>query len=344
MVDSISNMAEHHVEIRSCGICGSMEKVELFVVQRQLHQYQNQITYKVVKCQDCGSVFLTPRPTSKLFALIYPDTYYAYQDHPQGWRSQFKGWVRRAGGGTRTPGFFGGLEHQLARRLSALFMTALPAAVGQQKILDIGCGSGEFLSQAKLLGWQTWGVEPSVSGARKAQQQGHQVFCGTLQQAHFPPKFFDFICLSHLIEHMDDPLLELRRCHEILRDDGKLQVVTPNFECFDRHTFGPYWKNLCIPQHLWFFSPTTMKNLLRRADFNMESFRLSLIPWKKDDLALFSCKFVLKERRLAGIELGRALLPMLFRTVLIKPWLYLVPGQKGFLADTFAVLATKMVS
>lgn len=74
------------------------------------------------------------------------------------------------------------------------------------RLLDVGCGSGEFLAQMRELGWDVFGVEPDPQAARVAREQfGLTVWPGALAEASFPDGFFDAVTLNHVIEHVADP-------------------------------------------------------------------------------------------------------------------------------------------
>jgi 2-polyprenyl-3-methyl-5-hydroxy-6-metoxy-1,4-benzoquinol methylase len=283
--------------------------------------------------------YLTPRPTRQLFGIIYPDTYGAYQSQVLGFRARLKKWVMQASFSKDTRK--NALMRQLVKLLASQVMTFVPAARGEQRLLDIGCGSGDFLEQAQAAGWRVWGVEPSPVGAQRAQRRGFKVSCGELEEAKFPEKFFDMISMSHVIEHLDNPVAELRRCRSLLKDDGKLLVVTPNFDCFDRHTFGPYWIPLMVPEHIGFFSVQTLRDVLKRAGFAVESTKFNFLPHKLSDFSAINLKPLVRDYGRLGFALGPKLARAIIRTFLIKPWLWLCPGNRPYLGDTMTMMAVK---
>ena len=327
-----------HDDVKICNICGGSGRIHLFSLEMTLQQ--EIVTYNIVKCNGCGTAYLTPRPTAQLFEIIYPPgTYYSYQDNSQRIQARLKKWVMQsssANGASKN-----GLVRRLAKFLASQVMTFVPPAQGEQRLLDIGCGSGDFMEQAQAAGWQVWGVEPSSAGAQRAQRRGLQVFCVELTQANFPEKFFDLISMSHSIEHMADPLENLLRCHNLLKDNGKLLVVTPNFDCFDRYTFGPYWAAIAIPKHFWFFSVRTLTEVLKRAGFTVESTKFNFLPHKLSDLSAMNLKALLRDCRRLGLALVPALTRAIVRTFLIKPWLYLSPENRPYLGDTMTMIAAK---
>ena len=83
-------------------------------------------------------------------------------------------------------------------------------------VLDLGCGSGEWLDKMTRLGWRTQGVEPDPAAAEIARRGGHEVFCGTFEEAALPGGSFDAIVMSHVIEHLANPAATLRECARVL--------------------------------------------------------------------------------------------------------------------------------
>ncbi|MBL7183339.1 MAG: class I SAM-dependent methyltransferase [Anaerolineae bacterium] len=79
-----------------------------------------------------------------------------------------------------------------------------------RRLLDVGCHIGVFLGIAQERGWAAWGIEPSRWAAREARGRGLQVIEGTLDDVHLAGESFDVITLWDVIEHLTDPLRELR--------------------------------------------------------------------------------------------------------------------------------------
>jgi SAM-dependent methyltransferase len=158
--------------------------------------------------------------------------------------------------------------------LTLLFKTVLlaerrRALLGRQpgRVLDIGCGNGDFLHSLKRRGWDAHGVEFSAKAAELARSRGIDVHRGELRSAAYPASFFDVVTLWHVVEHLPDPLTELAEVRRILRDDGLLVVEVPNSDCLTRRLCGVRWRQFDVPRHLQHFTPLTLKQALTRAGF-----------------------------------------------------------------------------
>ena len=150
------------------------------------------------------------------------------------------------------------------------------------RLLDVGCGNGIFLATMKELGWEVAGVEPDRQAARVAREQfGLNVHVGTLEEAGFADGTFDAITMSHVVEHLADPISALRECWRVLRKGGRLVVTTPNIESLGHRLYGKAWIGLDPPRHLFLFSPPTLRTCIERSGLQVLELRTTarLTPW-----------------------------------------------------------------
>jgi SAM-dependent methyltransferase len=136
------------------------------------------------------------------------------------------------------------------------------------KFLDVGAGVGCLLATAAKRGFDVSGVEISVWASRFAREEkGLNVFTGRLDDAPFENEYFDVIVINHVLEHAEKPSLLLAKAHEILRPDGVLVVGTPNIGSIMAKIKGARWASLLPEQHIWHFSPPTLRKLLIETGF-----------------------------------------------------------------------------
>jgi SAM-dependent methyltransferase len=117
-------------------------------------------------------------------------------------------------------------------------------------------------------GWNIQGVEIDRKSAMIATKTfGIPVHIGTLEEAKYSNGYFDAITLSHVIEHVHDPIILLRECFRILKPSGCLVVSTPNITSLGHARFERNWRGLEPPRHLYLFSRSTIENIASKAGF-----------------------------------------------------------------------------
>src|SRR5208283_4697550 len=113
-----------------------------------------------------------------------------------------------------------------------------------------GCGDGRFLALMRDAGWDVYGIEPDPVAAKVAQRElGTSVTVGALEDAGFPDEAFDAVTLSHVIEHVHDPVALLAECRRVLKPDGSVVIVTPNIRSLGHQKFQSLWRGLEPPRH-----------------------------------------------------------------------------------------------
>ncbi|PVX45859.1 methyltransferase family protein [Flavobacterium sp. 103] len=153
-------------------------------------------------------------------------------------------------------------------------------------ILDIGAGTGDFLSVAQKDGWKTVGVEPSDKAKAIAKNKGVSFVENTSELESYS---FDVISMWHVLEHvpnLDEQIKELKR---LLKPSGTLIVAVPNFKSFDAKHYGNFWAAYDVPIHFWHFSKAAIQKLFAKENMNLEK----VLPMKFDSfyVSLLSEKY-----------------------------------------------------
>ena len=137
------------------------------------------------------------------------------------------------------------------------------------RLLDVGCGGGRFLRRMKKNGWQVEGSDFDDQVANEVMDKyGIHVHIGDLKEINFSDNSFDAITLSHTIEHLYDPLESIKRCHQLLKKEGKLIVTTPNANSLSHQRYGKYWRGLEPPRHIQIFTANSLSNIIGQAGFS----------------------------------------------------------------------------
>ena len=153
-------------------------------------------------------------------------------------------------------------------------------------ILDIGAGTGDFLSVAGNNGWKTVGVEPSDKAKAIAKSKGVSFVEKT---SELDNNSFDVITMWHVLEHvpnLDEQIKELKR---LLKPTGTLIVAVPNFKSFDAKHYGQFWAAYDVPIHFWHFSKQAIELLFAKENMKLKN----VLPMKFDSfyVSLLSEKY-----------------------------------------------------
>jgi 2-polyprenyl-3-methyl-5-hydroxy-6-metoxy-1,4-benzoquinol methylase len=153
-------------------------------------------------------------------------------------------------------------------------------------ILDIGAGTGDFLSVAKENGWHTIGVEPSDKAKAIAKQKGVS-FVG--ETSELESHSFDVISMWHVLEHVPDLDEQLKELKRLLKPKGTLIIAVPNFKSFDAKYYGKFWAAYDVPIHFWHFSKKAIKMLFEKEEMKL----VKVLPMKFDSfyVSLLSEKY-----------------------------------------------------
>lgn len=187
----------------ACNLCGSREHAVLGTRDRWLNPLTNVI------CTHCGLIRVDPMPTDAELDRYYTDH---YRLHYQSTMEPTPKTIERGRKGAEA-------------RLSFLSKLVKPGG----RVLDIGAGGGEFLAEAKRLGYEVEGVEPSVGFARYAERTyGVKVHISPLNRIDFGGRKFDLVHSFHVFEHLRDPLASMKLVHSLLVPGGYFFVAVPN--------------------------------------------------------------------------------------------------------------------
>lgn len=207
--------------------------------------------FPIVECATCGLMRTDPRPTPASIGYYYGDDYGPYAataaPPPGGWKRK----VERALG----------LD---VRRLP-------PVTPG--RMLEFGCASGNFMDAARRLGWEVEGIEFSDTAAEAARQRGFKVQASALEAASPPERPYDLVVAWMVVEHLHEPVEALRRLRSWTTPEGWLVLSVPDAGAFDRRLFGEAWYALHLPNHLYHFTPSTLRRMLAAAGWRMEKVR-----------------------------------------------------------------------
>lgn len=210
-----------------------MDKTAPFLILKR-----GDVSYRLVLCMECGLVYRNPRDNN----ITYEKEYFSISEEN----------IMR-----------------LMRNARELFYR-LRRWTCSGKVLDVGSGVGCYVKVAEELGWMAEGVEPSEFGVQYARERfGLNIVHGEIRKGIFPANYFDLILMVHVIEHLPDPSFTLNVLHGIARKGAYLYVSTPNIRSVNFRRSATRWEPLKIKEHLYFFSPNTLKKILLKSGWSV---------------------------------------------------------------------------
>lgn len=158
-----------------------------------------------------------------------------------------------------------GLRRTARTRLRRLAGLLGPGASRAPRILDLGCGGGIFLDEAARRGWKGQGVDASAHAVETARGRGLDARQAALEDLSVESNAYDCVTLWDAIEHMRDPVAVLRGASAALRPGGVLGLSTGDVTSLCARLSGSAWHLFNLPEHLFFFSPQSLRRMLFQA-------------------------------------------------------------------------------
>jgi len=166
------------------------------------------------------------------------------------------------------------LYHQIRKRNTQRKLAHVNNCAKQAgNLLDMGCGTGYFLSVCKQSGWNVEGVEVSDIARSKAEERIGQKLHTSLDALLTEEKRFDVITLWHVFEHLYDINASFLQLKKLLKPQGVLVLALPNPASFDAQHYQQFWAAYDAPRHLSHFQPETIKMLAQKHGMNVSSVR-----------------------------------------------------------------------
>jgi SAM-dependent methyltransferase len=278
----------------ACPLCQSRKGRQLFTGTDRLHRRDGR--FAVSECLTCGFRFTNPRPTRESMVHYYPNDYGPYRGFtPTGvelfadgvsffssLKNELKAMVLRrhyayrlenapAGNGLLEilPRSFAASLERAACRLFQIRNPRIPLYRDGGMALDIGCGNGHYLLFLKELGWEPAGFDIANNVAAAVTEAGIPIYTGSIDGLKAHAGSFELITMWHALEHLHDPVEDLRSIYRLLADGGKLLIEVPNSDSIAAKLFRSDWFQWDLPRHLSHFTPESLVRLLEIVGFRV---------------------------------------------------------------------------
>jgi 2-polyprenyl-3-methyl-5-hydroxy-6-metoxy-1,4-benzoquinol methylase len=210
--------------------------------------------YRIVQCRQCGLVYADPRRRPADILSDYEtvvDTRYLHECE-----------ARVATFGRNI------------RPLEALVgHVPEPNPLNGHRLLDVGAHVGVFVEVAQERGWQASGLEPSRWAVEQGRERGLDMIQGTLREAELDGASYDAVTMWDVVEHLIDPMADMRETARLLKPGGVFCVHTINIDSALARVMGKRWPWL-VEMHNYFFSPRTLGAMVEKAGLRVESWHV----------------------------------------------------------------------
>jgi len=216
----------------NCAVCGSPTE----------HLFHRKGGHEVVTCSSCGSQQIVHKETLKELEVL-EGGYYESKDR------------KRLVGFDRHP--------RWDREVQIINMLKPDGG----KLLDIGCGSGDFLMELDDR-WEKLGIEPHDKRAEMARSRGLEILDVEFHEADLRQEF-DVVALYEVIEHLIEFNTTIDGISSILKKGGLFVLSTPDMESVSARLRGLDWWSYKNPVHLFFFGHENLTGILNKKGFRV---------------------------------------------------------------------------
>ncbi len=241
------------ITYQQCPLCSSGNITE---VLRAKDYTVSQEIFGIWHCNDCSGRFTQNVPIDDAIGAYYRSKdYISHSDTKKGFINRIYHFVRNYTLQTK---------RKLAQKASGLRKGSL---------LDVGAGTGAFVSTMQQAGWAVTGLEPDTV-ARENALNNHQL---NLQNPNslftLPAAGFNVITMWHVLEHVHQLHDYIETFSKILKNDGVLLIAVPNYTSYDAAVYKEHWAAYDVPRHLYHFSPQSMQQLMQKHGFIVKEYK-----------------------------------------------------------------------
>jgi len=235
-------------KIKSCPICSNTEyrpflKVKDWSISKE--------DFYIVQCNGCGLSFTNPRPSEAEIGSYYESNdYISHSDTNSGFINKI---------------------YQLVKTFTIRQKTEMVASRATKKtLLDIGCGTGDFIGALKSKAWTVSGVEPNSLARSSAEKKFSIVPSEKFESSNYVIGSLGVITMWHVLEHVHRLDYYLTSCYDLLEKNGLFIIAVPNLSSYDAQNYKEHWAAYDVPRHIWHFSPDTLMQLCKRHGFELK--------------------------------------------------------------------------
>lgn len=238
-----------------CPWCGS-DKAQINLWLKD--EFLTKEDFHICECLNCGLLYTMPRPDKEKLGNYYKsEEYYSHQENKKGFIPKIYERVKKT-------------------NLKYKYKIAT-AGIEIGKMLDIGCGVGDFLHTAETHGWECIGVEPSEEAKEIARQRTKAKIIESNELENLPDHSFDIITMWHVLEHVENLKWQVEQLQRLIKPTGRIIIALPNYKSYDGQYYKEKWAAYDVPRHLNHLDKTTLSKIFRTKELRLT--KIEKLKW-----------------------------------------------------------------
>ena len=232
--------------------------------------FLSQEDFEILECDDCKLLFTTPRPDASVIGNYYKsEDYLSHNEHKKGLVPWIYNQVKK-------------VNIQNKYKIACKGFT-------EAKLLDFGCGVGDFLHYAQQNGCEITGCDMSEDARKYASEKLGKTIVSPDEIFALPHSTFDVITMWHVLEHIDNLKFQTEQLHRLLKDNGRLVIAVPNYMSYDAQYYKDKWAAYDVPRHLNHFHKESLQNIFA-GSFELET--IHPMKWDAFYISMMSEKYI----------------------------------------------------
>ncbi len=208
--------------------------------------------YSIIRCPRCG-LYATwfDKSYDQFLADYYDEGYFVGIDDKYGYSDYFA-------------------EEKMIRKNNASYLRGLKRFCSSGNLLDVGCAAGFLMDESEKVGFKSYGIDTSPFITAHADKNlQNRIQTSSLHRGKFEDSFFDVVTMFDLVEHLNDPVRDLKKIRTVMKDTGVLMISTGDVGSLYARLLGKHNHFFAPPHHFFYFSRETITEMLRQSGFEV---------------------------------------------------------------------------